>query len=153
MENCRCFDAKNLDDRLTRAIVDHHMDCLISLLKNDLSPKKRQEYCEIRLPPTAAKVGNLDALKFLYQKASHAMCDWVPSVSVENDNLECLKFVIESTYLTPDLTYLCYRASAFGSIECLKYCHGKGGKLTNKALEISEERGHPECVRYIRDNM
>lgn len=150
MSECNCYHAYGIDNRLTQAIVNGHKHCLTDLMK-EFEHDKKQEYYEIHLPLKAALCGNLEMLKLFYQRAGNCMNDWTPAVAVQNDHLECLKFAL-TEHPDIDMTYLCIRSAGFGSINCLKYCHDKGGNIA-QALEYAEKKKHLECVKYIQDHI
>ena len=101
------------------------------------------EVCE-----NAAKYGNLECLKYAHENG----CSWDIEIMEEaclSNNLEIIKYVHEIMKEPFDELSCIYILLKYGYLECLKYVHKNGGKLTTNTMQFALEKNNGECIKYL----
>lgn len=100
----------------------------------------------------AAERGYIDCLDWMYKngvgKWDHQQCE----SAAKYDQYECLKFICENTFNSPDHVFDCeiaaIAAARRGNLKCLKYLH-IAGYASDAALSAAIEGSNLQCLIYL----
>ena len=120
------------------------------------------------------KLGNLDALKCVYNKGitkfnldffalyghlncmkycnkrGHLFSKYVSIYACSGKNLECLRYIHKCGYSWDESTT--EFAAISGSLDCLKYCHENGCPWNLATTVQASNNNHLECLKYAHEN-
>ncbi len=107
---------------------EHEIQLLLSIEEENIHKIKTiyqnnpDIYIDTRFINTAAKIGNIDILKYLIKHCSRDCLDESLEVSIKYNNIECIKYLYVNNFRRahikdPTIEYCCLH----GNLECLKY--------------------------------
>lgn len=135
------------DERVMNvAGVSKNIDCFIYAYEN---------YCPFSeyIMSDLIQYGSVDCLKFLHQKEDF-LSDSLCITAAHYGQYECLKYCYENKddFLIWNQNVI--NSAAYGGcIDCLKFAHEKGCKLTKevfKNVNISDNFDKEECIKYLK---
>jgi hypothetical protein len=99
----------------------------------------------------AAKIGDLQLLKFVYVNGYHWDADTC-SAAAKNGHLECLRYAHE--HGCEWWVETCENAAEYGHLDCLIYAHEHGcpWEYSDDMCILAVSNGHLDCFKYLLKN-
>jgi hypothetical protein len=122
-------------------------------IKNDklkLIEYFKKENININIYSQAAKIGNLQLLRFLHENGCSSWGKFTCEIAAENGHLGCLEYVHKNG--SPWDNWTCFYAAKYNHIECLKYAHENGCDWDKNTCETAVKHGHLYCLMYACEN-
>lgn len=145
------FCCNNIDE----SINNKHLQCFIKLYNPNINEEIREiNNLEEMMSIKIIKNDLVEFLEYLY----NVNYEWnkYEIYKAAEGHLECLKFFFKISKNTIFKNYIdgsiCTESAALGSLDCLKYAHENGCKLSTGSFWWTANRGKLDCLKYLVAN-